>query len=111
MSDFTPNTYRMIVAVAVVLILFVAGRPYFSARARVAWSAAIAGIGNSLIGGALMGTPLSGLPLRFAIAFLGVGAGVALFEYLLPEGRPGNLLRRWRRGGSVRPAPGPAVIP
>ena len=43
-------------------------------------------MGGLLVGSALMGSPPSSILLRFAIAFFGLGAGVALLEYALPEG-------------------------
>jgi hypothetical protein len=86
MSDLYLNLYRLIAAVLVVALFFITGRPYFSARMRVFACALTAGGLNAFAGGALLGTPLSSVPLRFFIAFLGIGAGVAVLEYLFPEG-------------------------
>jgi hypothetical protein len=97
MSDFYPNMYRLIAGIVVVLIFFVTGRPYFSIKVRVFLAAITAGLLNAFAGGAMLGTPLSDLWLRFVIAFVGVGAGVALLEMLFPEG--GAAARRLRRGG------------
>ncbi|RYJ04047.1 MAG: hypothetical protein EON47_01855 [Acetobacteraceae bacterium] len=93
MLDTTANMYRVLAAVVVVLLFFITGRPYFTARIRIFVAATIAGILNGIGGAALMGTSLSGVPVRFLIAFVGVGAGVAALEYLLPEGQ-----RHWRLG-------------
>jgi hypothetical protein len=86
MPDLYVNMYRVLAAVVVVLIFFVTGRPYFSARMRIFAAATVAGILNAFAGGALLGTSLSGIPLRFLVAFLGIGAGVAVLEHLFPEG-------------------------
>jgi hypothetical protein len=86
MLDATANIYRVAAAVLVVLLFFITGRPFFSARMRIFISAITAGCLNGFAGGALLGTPLSGIPLRFLIAFVGVGAGVAALEYIFPEG-------------------------
>jgi hypothetical protein len=91
MLESTANLYRILAAVLVILLFFITGRPYFSPKMRIFVSATTAGFLNGFAGGALLGTPLSGIPLRFLIAFVGVGAGVAALEYLLPEGS-----RRWR---------------
>ena len=80
MLESTANMYRVLAAVMVVLLFFITGRPYFSSKMRVFVSAITAGILNGFAGGALLGTPLSGIPLRFLIAFVGVGAGVAALE-------------------------------
>lgn len=93
MLDTTANMYRVLAAVVVVLLFFVTGRPYFTSRIRVFVAAVTAGILNGIGGAALMGTSLSGVPLRFVIAFVAVGAGVAALEYLVPEGH------RYRRLG------------
>jgi hypothetical protein len=90
-NDATANLYRVLAAVLVVLLFFITGRPYFSARMRIFISAFTAGCLNGFAGGALLGTPLSGIPLRFIIAFVGVGAGVAALEFMFPEGG-----RAWR---------------
>lgn len=87
MPDFYMNMYRVLAAIVVVLIFFVTGRPYFSTRMRIFASATVAAVLNAFAGGALLGTPLSGIPLRFLIAFVGIGAGVAVLEHLFPEGR------------------------
>ena len=93
MFDATANIYRVLAAVLVVMLFFITGRPFFSPRMRIFVSATTAGCLNAFAGGALLGTPLSGLPLRFLIAFVGVGAGVAALEYMFPEGG-----RPWRSG-------------
>ena len=82
MSDLYVNLYRLIAAVVVIFVFFIAGRPYFSAKMRVLTSAICAGLLNGLVGAALMGSPLSDVPLRFAVAFVGIGLGVAVLEYL-----------------------------
>jgi hypothetical protein len=86
MSDVYLNMYRMIAAVAVLALFFITGRPYFSTRMRIFACALTAGGLNAFAGGALLGSPLSTVPLRFLIAFVGIGAGVAALEYLFPEG-------------------------
>ncbi|MFC7478147.1 hypothetical protein ACFQS7_27625 [Dankookia sp. GCM10030260] len=93
MFDSAENMYRILAGVVVVLLFFITGRPYFASKMRIFVSAITAGILNGFAGGALLGTSLSGIPLRFFIAFVGVGVGVAALEYLFPEGR-----QRWRLG-------------
>ncbi len=96
MSDISVNIYRVIAAIAVVLLFFITGRPFFSAKGRIFMSAVVAGVLNAFAAGALLGTSLSGIPLRFVVAFVGIGAGVALLEYLFPEG--GTRMRLKRQG-------------
>ena len=88
------DMYRILFGISIVAVFFITGRPYFSASIRVLFAAATAGLLNAFLGAAAMGTPLSGIPLRFCVAFVGVGAGVAALEYLFPEGRRG-----WRFAG------------
>jgi NAD/NADP transhydrogenase beta subunit len=83
---FSVLVYQAITALVVVFIFFITGRPYFDPKLRVFISAICAGVLNAFAGGAARGTELSGLPLRFLVAFLLVGAGVAVLEYLFPQG-------------------------
>jgi hypothetical protein len=80
------NIYRIIVAILAIVILFVAGRPYFSPLSRILLSASVAGVLAGIFGSALVGGPLSQVPLRFATAFVVVGVGVAILEFLFPTG-------------------------
>lgn len=86
MSGIQADIYRLLMGLLVVAIFFMTGRPYFEPRIRVGLSAITAAALNAFTGGALMGTPLSGIPLRFSIAFVGIGAGVAVLEWAMPEG-------------------------
>ncbi|MCO6414844.1 hypothetical protein JYK14_01455 [Siccirubricoccus sp. KC 17139] len=96
MSDFYLNMYRLIAAVVVVALFFVTARPYFSSGMRIFTCALTAGGLNAFAGGALLGSPVSAVPLRFLIAFVGIGAGVAMLEYLFPEsGKRKRISTRW----------------
>lgn len=106
MSEMHADIYRVLMGLLVIVLFYTTGRPYFSPRVRIGLSALTAGVLNALAGGALMGTPLSGLPLRFAIAFVGVGAGVALLEWAMPEGG-GRRFALAAGRGSRRRAAGP----
>ncbi|MBC4014539.1 hypothetical protein ACFQU2_23590 [Siccirubricoccus deserti] len=86
MYDIYTNLYRVLAVALVVFLFFVTGRPYFNYKMRIFISAITAGVLNGFGGGALLGTSLDGIPLRFAVAFMAVGAGVAILEYIFPEG-------------------------
>jgi hypothetical protein len=90
MSEFYVNLYRLLIAALGIFVFFVAGRPYFDAKLRVLTSAFCAGILNAFAGGASVGTSPGGLPLRFIVGFLLIGAGVALLEYVFPQGGRGR---------------------
>jgi hypothetical protein len=98
MSDIYLNMYRMIAAVAVVALFFITGRPYFSTRMRIFACALTAGGLNAFAGGALLGTPLSTVPLRFLIAFVGIGAGVAVLDTSFQKAARASALERFHAG-------------
>lgn len=93
MDDIYTNLYRLVAVILVVFLFFVTGRPYFNYKIRIFVSAITAGVLNGFGGGALLGTSLDGIPLRFVVALVAVGAGVAILEYIFPEGGTRRHLR------------------